>query len=121
MFQTHLFLQRFIKNRTRMTHRRIDEVVQLRYNDISSIEKIIEKIRIILKNNKYVDPNFTPYVFFDTYADYYLKIIIQVYTTLIDFKEFMQLKQDILLEIKNVLDEYGAEMAFPTTTVELNK
>jgi len=76
MFQTHLFLQRFIKNRTRMTHRRIDEVVQLRYNDISSIEKIIEKIRIILKNNKYVDPNFTPYVFFDTYADYYLKIIM---------------------------------------------
>jgi len=25
------------------------------------------------------------------------------------------------MEIRNVLDEYGAEMAFPTTTVELNK
>ncbi|MBN2479067.1 MAG: mechanosensitive ion channel [Parachlamydiales bacterium] len=110
-----------IKNLTRMTHRRIEEEIGLRYKDISKVDDIVKEIRNLLQKHEDIDSNYTPYVFFDQYSDYYLKIIIKAYTVPTEFKEFMQLKQDILLEIRKILDKHEADIAFPTSNVELIK
>ncbi len=116
-----LFSTVCIKNRTRMTHRRIEEKINIRYKDFSKIPQIIAEIRTLLNNEENIDKGYVPYVYFTTYSDYALNIEIKAYTILTSYKDFMQLKQDILFKTKDILTKFGANIPFPTTTIEIEK
>ena len=140
MFQTHLFLQRFIKNRTRMTHRRIDEVVQLRYNDISSIEKL-KNAKTYLEKNLVLDREKKVYDFFSENQkinflleqlsqdeEYILKLMVLINQEHILFcqEEIDLLKKlkalsDRLLEIEKFYSPIGGIVGYHNTFMYLLK
>ena len=38
-----------------------------------------------------------------------------------DWEEFLGIKQDILFEVSDIIEKHNAEIAYPTTTVFINK
>jgi len=115
------FSDSYIMNLSRRTHRKIEEKIQIRYEDFSKINKIIESIKKYLNEKDLIDTKISPYVFFTAFNDFSLEIFVRVYTLETRYEQFLGIKQEILLQIKKIIDANGADIPFPTTTVEVQK
>ena len=56
-----------MENATRMTNRRINEIIGLRYDDLDKIPEIVNKVRSYLEANKNIDQSNKPIVFFKAF------------------------------------------------------
>lgn len=106
---------------SRMTHRRIKEIIGLRYEDMPSLRAIITDIRKMLKNHPEVDTQNSIIVNFDAFGLYSLDILVQAHLKVIDSEGFARVKDDILFKIADILQEHNAEMASPTYISHPNK
>ena len=110
-----------LENPSRMQNRRIYETIGVRYGDVACIEKIIIDVKAMLKQHKDIDTKQTLMVNFNTFAPSSLDFFIYTFTKTIDWVEYHQVKQAVLLEVLSIIESYGAEVAFPTSTVHLNQ
>lgn len=83
------------------------------------LQKLINKIEEVLKNNSDITDESPIVVKFDGFGDSSLDILIQFFTSTSDFEEFLRIKQDINFEILSICGNLGVEIAFPSTTVYL--
>ena len=120
-----LFTSIVIENPSRMSHRRIREVIGLRYDDLGKMEAIVEDIRNMISNHPAIDPNLdgeqSIIVSFDEFADSSINFVIQALCNTTNLKQFHALKQEILLGVSGIIAKHGAEMAFPTRTLHLHQ
>ncbi|MZG52641.1 MAG: mechanosensitive ion channel family protein [Nitrospinae bacterium] len=114
-----IFSQISVENPSRMSNRRIKETIGLRYDDASKIEPIIKQVKEMLQNHPDIDTNKTLIVNFNSFAPSSLDFFIYTFTKTTDWIEFHDVKQDVLLKIVNIVEENGAEFAFPTSTMHL--
>ena len=57
-----------VENATRMTNRRINEIIGgLEYDDLDKIPEIVNKVRSYLEANKNIDQSNKPIVFFKSF------------------------------------------------------
>ena len=110
-----------IENPSRMTNRRIKETIGLRYDDVEQIEPIIDAVRSMLENHEDIDSSQTLIVNFDAFAACSLDFFIYTFTKTTDWIEYHHIKQNVLVNILRIVEEHGAEVAFPTSTVLLNQ
>lgn len=108
-----------VENPSRMTNRRIHEVIGLRYDDWKKIEKIVIAVKIMLKQHVDIDQNATMMVNFDKFAASSVDFFIYTFTKTRDWQQYHHIKQDILLKIATIIDNEGAEIAFPTSTLHV--
>ncbi len=109
-----------VENPSRMTNRRINEVIGLRYDDWNKVETIVEKVKAMLLAHEDIDQNATLMVNFDKFAASSLDFFIYTFTKTRDWAEYHQIKQDVLLKIMGIIEQEGAEIAFPTSTLYVN-
>ena len=114
-----LFSQISVENPSRMSNRRIKETIGLRYDDASKVEEIIKKVKEMLQNHPDIDNEKTLIVNFNTFASSSLDFFIYTFTKTTNWIEFHDVKQDVLLKIIKIVEENGAEFAFPTSTMHL--
>jgi MscS family membrane protein len=114
-----LFSQISVENPSRMSNRRIKETIGLRYGDASKVEPIIKKVKAMLQNHPEIDNEKTLIVNFNTFAASSLNFFIYTFTKTTNWIEFHDVKQDVLLKIIKIVEENGAEFAFPTSTMHL--
>jgi MscS family membrane protein len=114
-----LFSQISVENPSRMSNRRIKETIGLRYDDASKVEPIIKKVKEMLQNHPEIDNEKTLIVNFNTFASSSLDFFIYTFTKTTNWIEFHDVKQDVLLKIIKIVEENGAEFAFPTSTMHL--
>ena len=57
-----------VENATRMTNRRINEVIGLRYEDLDKIPEIVNKVRAYLDQNNNIDHTNKPVVYFKRFS-----------------------------------------------------
>ena len=107
-----------VENATRMTNRRINEVIGLRYDDISKMPIIIEEVRIYLENHSSIDQTNQPVVFFKSFAASSCDFFVYAFTSTKDWREFLTIKEEILYKISDIISKNDAAIAFPTTTIE---
>ena len=110
-----------LENPSRMSHRRINEVVGVRYDDIAVVPAIVADIKAMLADHADIDQSQTIIVNFDGFGPSSLDIFVYTFTRTTDWVTFHRVKQDVLLKIAEVIAGHGAEIAFPTTTVHLVK
>ena len=108
-----------VENPSRMLNRRIKETVGIRYEDSGKMEAIINKVKDMLTNHPEIDTNNTLIVNFNTFAPSSLDFFIYTFTKTTKWSEFHTVKQDVLLKVINIIEEEGAEVAFPTSTLHL--
>lgn len=112
-----VFAQVSIENPQRMTHRRIYETIGVRYSDFSQVEVICKNIEAMLKEHQDIDGSQTLMVNFNRFADSSLEFFIYCFTHTTHWQTFHRIKQDILVEVGNIILKQGAEIAFPSQSV----
>lgn len=108
-----------LENPSRMTNRRIYETIGIRYDDFASMAAITREVREMLLNHPDIDTSRTLMVNFTRYGDSALDFFVYTFTKTIVWEEFNAVKQDVLLQIGEIIARHGAEIAFPTSTVHL--
>ncbi len=115
----YVFNQISLENPSRMLNRRIKETVGLRYDDAGKVGAISAAIREMISNHEDIDTNQTLIVNFDTFADSSLNIMVYTFTKTCNWIEYHRVKEDVLLKIIDIVEQHGAECAFPTTTLHV--
>lgn len=110
-----------IENPSRMSHRRIKETIGLRYEDADKMSSITRKVKEMLENHSGIDSTQTLMVNFNSYNDSSLDFFIYTFTKTTDWKTYHGIKHNILLSIYEIIKEEGADIAFPTSIVHLQK
>ncbi len=108
-----------VENATRMSNRRINETIGIRYDDLDKMTIIIEEINKLLEKNKKIDQSLKPKVYFKSFSASSCDFFVYAFTHTKDWDEFLSIKQDVLLEIAKIISKNNAEIAYPTTTVIL--
>ncbi len=108
-----------IENPSRMTNRRINETIGLRYDDVSKVNKILKEIKEMLISHKEIDEKKTLMVNLNKFNDYSVDFFIYTFTHTTDWVNFHQVKQEILLKISDIISKNKAQMAFPTSVINI--
>lgn len=106
-----------VVNASRMSHRRIEERLGVRYEDISKTPSLASEIKAAISDHPSIDKNVPLIVSFKAFGPYSLEIYIDAYCLATRLDEFLQIKQEILLRIHQVVVKNGAEMPYPTSIV----
>ena len=115
-----MFSSQITVNATRMSNRRIKKTVGIRYNDFHVIEPIVNDIRQMLKDKPEIDDNQAQLVDFQEFDKSSLNIEIYTFSKTTVWKEWLQIQQDVLIEVGKIIEKHGAEIAFPTSTLHIN-
>jgi len=103
-----------------MTHRRIKETIGVRYDDGAKLEAIIDEVREMLRHHHEIDTRQTLMVNFNSFAPSSLDFFIYTFTKTTNWVKYHRVKQDVLFRIMQIIEQHGAEIAFPTSTLHLN-
>ncbi len=108
-----------VENPSRMRNRRINEVIGIRYRDAHCITQILDDIRDYLANNPEIAKDRTLMVNFTRFGGSSLDFFIYCFTKTTDWVMFEQIKENVLLRIMTIIHSHGADIAFPTTTLDI--
>ncbi len=108
-----------VENPSRMQNRRIYETVGIRYEDGPKMQAIVDKVKDMLTQHKEIDTSRTLIVNFNAFAPSSLDFFVYTYTKTTNWVRFHEIKQDVLLKIMQIIENEGAEIAFPTSTLHL--
>ena len=117
-------------NASRMANRRIKQFIGVRYEDLPRLEGIMRDIRAYLQGNDEIDQNRVTLVNLvngntmmgstteGCFGSSSINLQIYTFTKVTNWVRFQAIQDEVMLRIGNIILEHGAEMAFPTTTVE---
>lgn len=108
-----------IENPSRMTNRRIYETVGIRYEDARKMAAITADVKAMLKAHPDIDQSGALIVNFNSFAASSLNFFVYAMTKTTNWFRYHEVKEDVLLKILDIVDQHGAECAFPTSTVHL--
>jgi len=108
-----------VENPSRMHNRRIYETIGIRYDDADKMDAIVHDVEKMLREHEEIDDSKTLIVNFNAFAPSSLDFFVYTFTKTTDWVYFHKVKQDILLRILAIVEDNGAEAAFPTSTIHL--
>lgn len=114
-----VFTSIVVENPSRMSHRRLNEVIGLRYADFAQVQAVVADVRALLQNHPGIDNSQTLIVNFTRFGASSLDILVYAFTLTRAWVDFLTLKQELLLAIGRIVASHGAEIAFPTQTLHL--
>ncbi len=113
-----IFSSQVIENPSRMSHRRLDATMGLRYQDIALVEPFCSQVKALLTAHPQIDSEEGFVVSFDKFSDSSVDVLISCFIKTQSRAEMLEIKQTILLGAYRLLCEMGGEIAFPTRTLQ---
>jgi MscS family membrane protein len=99
----------------------INETIGLRYEtDADQLRFVLAKIREMYHGHPRIDDE-TVRVRFSGYGACSLDISIRVYAKTREWNDYYAIKEDVLLRIKDIVEQAGTGFAFPSQTVYLGR
>jgi MscS family membrane protein len=108
-----------VENPSRMSNRRIFETVGIRYDDAGKMAKIIDDVKAMLMQHPEIDTRQTMIVNFNKFSASSLDFFIYTFTKTTQWVKFHEIKQEIMLNVIDIIENNGAECAFPTSTIHV--
>jgi MscS family membrane protein len=112
------FTSSVVQNPSRRTHRRFDETVGLRYDDLTKAPAIMDDLQAMLDACEHFDADQARRVRFGAYGDSTVDINLLAYSTETGINEFTALRQELMLQVGAIIQSHGADFAFPTVTLD---
>lgn len=106
-----------IENWERMYNRRIKFTLGLRYTDFEKMPKILQRLREMMNTSSEIDHKQRKLARFSEYGASSLDIEFIAFTKTTNYDEFSRIREDILIKVGKIVEEEGAEIAFPTRTI----
>jgi len=116
-----VFSQIAVENPSRMFNRRIYETIGIRYQDADKMAEIVAQVRTMLEQHPEIDLSRTLIVNFVSFGASSLDFFVYAFTKTTVWVDFHAVKQDVLLKILEIIHANGADVAFPTRTVQLEQ
>lgn len=117
-----VFTDIIIENKARMKSRRIDEIIPIRYVDISRMDKITKDIKEMLKNHININHRLINIVCFDSVSSSAtINLKVYAFANTIEWLRYTEIKQDILVKIIEIVQNNGGELAYNIQEVILKK
>jgi len=108
-----------VENPSRMSNRRINETLGIRYEDIHSMDAIVAAVTAMLLKHPDIDAKQTMIVNFNKFNASSVDFIVYTFTKTTDWIDFHKIKQDVLLRVAGIVADHDAEIAYPTSTIHL--
>ena len=108
-----------LQNPSRMLNRRIFETIGIRYDDIHQMEAIVAGVKSMLVSHPEIAQDKTMIVNFNAFNDSSVDFFVYTFTKTTEWVAFHEIKQAILLEIAAIIEQHGAEIAYPTQTLHM--
>ena len=108
-----------VENPSRMENRRIKETIGLRYEDNTRLEGILAEIRTYVRNHDDIAKDKIIMVNFNAFGPSSLDFFIYCFTKTTDWATYHMIKEQILMDILTIIHRHGADVAFPTQTIDL--
>ena len=107
-----------VENFSRRDKRRVVMRIGLVYNtSIETLKKVVQDIREMLINHPGVAKDESLLVYFDEYEDSSLSIFCYFFTTTANWQEYLRIREDINLRVKNIIEKYPTDFAFPSNSI----
>lgn len=116
-----VFLTISVENPSRMLHRRINTTLGIRYQDADKIDSLTKEIKQMLLNQEEIDTTQSVTVNLFEFSESALNIKISAYSKIINAEQFQSAQHNILIKILDIVAAQGAECAFPTQTLYLER
>jgi MscS family membrane protein len=110
-----------IETPSRMTNREIHAVIGIRYDDIAQMQSIIEKVENLLADHEHINHNEPCRVYFDSFNASSLDFVIWAFSSVTAGAKFKKIKGKLLLDVADIIADHGAEIAYPTQTLHIQK
>ena len=110
-----------VENPSRMSHRRIYETFGIRYDDVGALKNIVDAVKTMLQKHPEIDVRQTLIVNFNAFSESSVDFFVYTFTKTTNWVKYHEVKQDVLLKIADIVEQYGAEFAFPTSTLHVRK
>lgn len=114
-----VFLTISVENPSRMSNRRINTKVGLRYEDANKIDSITLKIKEMLFAHPEIAQDQMIIVNFTEFAPSSLNILIYAFTRTTNWVKFQEVQHEVFLKILDIIQKQGAECAFDTQTLHV--
>ncbi|MAU40552.1 MAG: mechanosensitive ion channel protein MscS [Kordiimonas sp.] len=111
-----------VTNFSRMTHRRIYWKIGVTYDtSVDQLRAIREQIEAyVLGNDDFAHPpEVSTFVHIDSFNDSSIDLMLYCFTRSIKWGEWLQIKEELALAIKDIVTNAGSSFAFPSTSVYL--
>ena len=115
------FMTISVENPSRMTHRRIYETIGLRYDDAAVLELVVKDVEAMLQAHPEIDTSQTLMVNVNAFGTSSLDFFIYCFTKTVNWQHFHVIKQDVLVKILSIVDQHGADVAYPTQVISLKQ
>lgn len=109
-----------VENPSRMANRRIKETIGLRYKDARTMPAVLEEVRSYLSNHPEIDTNQILMVHFNSFGPSSLDFFIYCFTKTCQWARFHEVKEQVMIDILEIIHRHGADVAFPTRTLEMS-
>ena len=111
-----------VENFSRRNVRRIKMTIGLTYSTSrEQMVNILKDIREMLKSHPGIDNNQLQMVYFTDFGDSSLNIFIYCFTNTANWEKYLSIKEDINLKIMEIVEKHGAEFAFPSRSIYIEK
>ena len=114
-----LFNTMVLENPSRMSNRRIHEYIGISYDNAEQMQEITAAVKKMLQGHDEVDQQQVIIVAFDKFSDSSLNFFVYFMTKTTDWIHYHEVKEDLLLQIYNIIQQHGAQCAYPTTTLHV--
>lgn len=98
-----------VVNTSRMTHRRIEEKIGIRYEDFAKIPTLIEKLQKAIAAHPDIDTHLPVLVVLSGFNPSFIEIVLDLYTLQTRYEKYLQVKHEILILVHDQLLQAGAE------------
>lgn len=115
-----LFSSISVENPGRMTNRRINTEIGLRYEDADKVSAVVNDIRTMLQQNPKIDLTQTLLVYFNAFGESSLNIMIYCFTKTVKWAEWLEAQQEVYLKIIEIVHKNGADFADTTQLLYLD-
>jgi MscS family membrane protein len=107
----NFFSTLLVVNISRMSHRRIKQVLKLPLGIAEKIPGVAEKIRKMLLSYPVIDATLPLHVHLQEIGDYSCNLEIEAFSKEIDLEKFNHIQQEILLSVQNILKAADVQIA----------
>lgn len=114
-----LLTDAIVENPGQMYNRQIKTTIGVRYDDYQVTKAILHDVREMIHSHPGVDHDQLILVHLVEYGAYSINFDVICFTLATKALPFRDTQEDILFKIADIIEERGAEIAFPTQTLHL--
>lgn len=107
-----------IENLSRMTNRYLKIKVGVRYFDVIRIPDLVKAIENMLRKNPAIDTTQTLFVNLFEIDHSSLNMLVCAFTKTMKWMKYQVIQQNVILEIINIISQFGANCTFSTQMVD---